>query len=193
MRRHIAFLHTSSVHVETFEHLAKAIDPALDVEHVVAVDLLVEAQRVGADDPALIARVHSAMADAAARGAALVVCTCSTIGAAAERTPTGAGFAATRIDRAMADRAVALGPRVLLVAALDSTLAPTAALIRTSAAAARTRVELQPCSLPLRGRTSCALIAQRMLRRSRWPSTRGLRGPMWSCWRKPPWRRLRNS
>lgn len=144
MRCHIAFLHTSPVHVETFEHLAKSIDPALEVEHVVAEDLLVQAQRVGADDPALIARVQSAMADAAARGAALVVCTCSTIGGAAERTPTGAGFTATRIDRAMADRAVALGPRVLLVAALDSTLAPTAALIRTSAAAARTRVELQP-------------------------------------------------
>ena len=49
-----------------------------------------------------------------------------------------------RIDRAMADRAVRLGPRVLVVAALESTLEPTAQLIRESAAAMATQVELKP-------------------------------------------------
>jgi len=142
MRKHIAFLHTSPVHVETFQRLAKAADPALEVEHVVAEDLLAEAQRVGAKDPGLVQRVQEAMAAAASRGAALVVCTCSTIGGAAERTPATAGFAVARIDRAMADRAVALGPRVLVVAALASTLEPTAELIRESAAALRAEVEL---------------------------------------------------
>ncbi|KQP49230.1 hypothetical protein [Pseudorhodoferax sp. Leaf274] len=143
MRPHIAFLHTSAVHVETFGQLVKAADATLRVEHVVAEDLLAQAQRVGADDPALVARVQLAMAHAASSGAALVVCTCSTIGGAAERTPTGAGFAVARIDRAMADRAVARGPRVLLVAALESTLAPTAALIRESATALGVQVALE--------------------------------------------------
>lgn len=142
MRKHIAFLHTSPVHVETFERLARAADPALEVEHVVAEDLLAEAQRVGANDPALVRRVQDAMTAAAARGAALVVCTCSTIGGAAERTPAGTGSAVARIDRAMADRAVALGPRVLVVAALESTLEPTAELIRKSAVALHAEVEL---------------------------------------------------
>ena len=144
MRRHIAFLHTSPVHVETFGLLVNAVDPTLEVEHVVAEDLLAEAQRVGANDPSLMKRVQEAMANAASRGAALVVCTCSTIGGAAERTPTGAGFAVARIDRAMADRAVALGPRILLVAALESTLGPTAELIQESAAAARAQIEIEP-------------------------------------------------
>jgi len=135
MRRHIAFVHTSPVHVGTFERLVRAVDPALELEHLVAEDLLAEARRVGASDPALVARVHDAMRSAAANGAAIVACTCSTIGGAAERTPTEGRFVATRIDRAMADRAVASGPRILVVAALESTLAPTAELVRESAVA----------------------------------------------------------
>lgn len=142
MRQHIAFLHTSPVHVETFGRLVEAADPAVLVEHVVAEDLLHDAQRLGADDPGLVGRIHKAMADAAAHGAAMVVCTCSTIGGAAERTPTGAGFTVARIDRAMADRAVELGPRILIVAALASTLMPTARLIQESAVARHAEVVL---------------------------------------------------
>jgi hypothetical protein len=133
MRHDIAFLHTSPVHVETFDRLVKGIDATLQVRHVVAEDLLTDAQRVEADDPDLVERVQAAMTDAASTGAATVVCTCSTIGGAAERTPAGGSFLAARIDRAMADRAVALGPRVLIVAALESTLAPTTELIHESA------------------------------------------------------------
>jgi hypothetical protein len=144
MQRRIAFLHTSPVHVETFARLAGAAAPEVKVDHVVAEDLLAQAQRVGAGDPALIERVQAAMASAADDGAAVVICTCSTIGGAAERAPTDGRFVAMRIDRAMADRAVQLGPRVLVVAALESTLEPTAQLIRESAAAMAAPVELKP-------------------------------------------------
>jgi hypothetical protein len=142
-RPHLVFLHTSPVHVPTFEALAAATDPAWRVDHVIHEDLLADAQRVGADDPALVDRVHHAMTAAAASGAAMVVCTCSTIGGAAERTPTNGRFAAARIDRAMADRAVQQGPKILIVAALESTLAPTARLIDESAKSLRLLVEPQ--------------------------------------------------
>ena len=143
MNQHIVFLHTSPAHIDTFDRLARASGPTLRVEHRVAASLLTEAQRVGADDPALVARIQATMLSAAITGAAIVVCTCSTIGGAAERTPTEGRFLATRIDRAMADRAVHLGPRILVVAALESTLGPTGALIRESAAARDVAVELE--------------------------------------------------
>ncbi len=142
--RHVAFLHTAPVHVETFERLVKAADPTLHTTHLVMEALLAEAQAVGAADPALVARVQQAMVQAAEGGADIVVCTCSTVGGAAERTPTGGRFKASRIDRAMADRAVALGPRILLVAALDSTLGPSTTLLHESAAARGTSVEITP-------------------------------------------------
>ena len=50
---------------------------------------------------------------------------------------------AARIDRAMVDRAAQLGPRILVMPALDSTLGPTAALIRESAAALQVPVALE--------------------------------------------------
>lgn len=143
MRQHIAFLHTSPVHVATFERLVKDSAPALTVEHIVAEDLLLEAQRLGPNDPYLIARVQSAMLAAASSGAAFVICTCSTIGGAAERTDTKGRFVATRIDRAMADSAVSLGPRILIVAALESTLKPTVELLQESASLLQVEVNIQ--------------------------------------------------
>jgi hypothetical protein len=61
------------------------------------------------------------------------VCTCSTIGGAAEATDTAGRFTAMRIDRPMADHAVVLGPNVLVLAALTSTFGPTRALLEDSA------------------------------------------------------------
>ena len=144
MSGHVAFLHTSPVHVETFDRLVKAAEPTLRVDHVVDEALLSDAQRVGVADPSLVRRVQRAMVDAAAGGATAVVCTCSTIGSIAERTPPQPGIGFARIDRAMADRAVQLGPRILVVVALRSTLEPTAQLIAESAAALQAPVQVDP-------------------------------------------------
>jgi hypothetical protein len=133
MREALAFLHTAQVHVPTFERLVRENAPGLRARHLVREELLADARITGVDDAGLIARVHEAMHEAASGGAKVVVCTCSTIGAIAQRTPTGDAFRALRIDRAMADQAVRTGPRVLIAAALESTLAPTQALVLSAA------------------------------------------------------------
>lgn len=145
MKDALAFLHTAQVHVPTFERLVRENAPALRVRHVVREELLADARVTGVDDAELIARVHEAMHEAASGGATVVVCTCSTIGAIAERTPSGDAFRALRIDRAMADKAVRTGPRVLIAAALESTLAPTKALILS--AAQNAGIAVQPALL----------------------------------------------
>jgi len=145
----IAFLHTAQVHVPTFERLTREIAPELEVRHLVMEELLHEARATGIDNPMLAARVHDAMREAASDGAAVVACTCSTIGGIAEKTATGGAFTAQRIDRAMADRAVRAGPRVLIAAALESTLEPTTALILS--AAAQAGVGVRPSVLLVEG------------------------------------------
>lgn len=145
MKDALAFLRTAQVHVPTFERLVRRIEPGLRVRHVVREELLADARVVGVDDAGLVSRVHEAMHEAASEGAKVVVCTCSTIGAIAERTPTGDAFRALRIDRAMADRAVRTGPRVLIAAALESTLAPTKALVLSAAQDAG--IAVQPAML----------------------------------------------
>jgi len=145
MKDALAFLHTAQVHVPTFERLVRRIEPGLRVRHVVREELLADARVVGVDDAGLVSRVHEAMHEAASEGAKVVVCTCSTIGAIAERTPTGDAFRALRIDRAMADQAVRTGPRVVIAAALESTLAPTKALVLSAAQDAG--IAVQPAML----------------------------------------------
>jgi hypothetical protein len=144
MPHDIAFLHTSPVHVPTFDKLMRELAPNLRVAHIVREDLLADAQADGADSPPLVARIRQAMGDAGASGASVVVCTCSTIGGAAEDAGVPGGAHATRIDRAMADQAVRHGGKVLLVAALQSTLAPTAALLQSSADRQGVHIEIEP-------------------------------------------------
>lgn len=131
----LAFLHTSPVHVAGFDALMLELAPELKVHHHVDESLLAVAQQFGVADPVVINSVEAAMQEAAASGASMVVCTCSSIGGIAERMNERSGLRTARIDRAMADRAVALGPRILLVAALESTLAPTTELLMESASA----------------------------------------------------------
>jgi hypothetical protein len=107
-------------------------------------DLLADAQTEGADSPPLVARIRQAMGDAGASGASVVVCTCSTIGGAAEDADLSGGATSIRIDRAMADEAVRRGGKVLLVAALQSTVAPTVALLRSSADRLSVYIEIDP-------------------------------------------------
>ena len=133
MKHDIAFLHTSPVHVPTFEKLMREVAPNLKASHLVREDLLADALRDGIQGAALISRIEDAMRDAGASGALVVVCTCSTIGGVAEAMERGTAFKAARIDRAMADKAVSDGRPVLMVAALESTLEPTMALLQTSA------------------------------------------------------------
>jgi hypothetical protein len=138
----VALLHTSGVHVATFDRLFSEFEAEVALEHYVSEDLLVEAQKVGPNDPLLVERVQHAMRQSSLGGASMVVCTCSTIGGAAERTLSDS-FQAMRIDRAMADQAVGLGPNILIVAALASTLNPTRQLVKESARALAREVHIE--------------------------------------------------
>lgn len=139
----LAFLHTAAVHVTTFEQLLREVDPAVPSRHVVDVALLDDARAAGGVTPAIAARIRGAVGELAGAGARVVLCTCSTIGDAAEATVSG-GATVLRVDRPMADRAVAIGPRIAFVAALHSTVAPTAALLHDAARRAGRAVQLTP-------------------------------------------------
>jgi len=128
----IAFLHTSEAHVETFDELMLNTAPELQVIHLVDEKLLQDARHEGITQE-IKTRIHSAMSKAASSDAAVVVCTCSTIGSVAEQFEQSDEFVSMRIDRAMADQSVKTGNRILVVAALESTLGPTRHLIESSA------------------------------------------------------------
>ncbi|MER6346306.1 aspartate/glutamate racemase family protein [Streptomyces sp. NPDC001595] len=135
----LALLHTSPLHVPVFDALRDEDRPGLPLRHLVHEELLDRARRDGPD--AVADAVRTVIARAVADGARAVLCTCSTIGGVAEAAADGVPV--LRVDRPMAAAAVAAGPRVVVLAALASTLGPTAALIEEEARRAGRPVEVR--------------------------------------------------
>ncbi|EPJ48269.1 MAG: hypothetical protein OFPI_30350 [Osedax symbiont Rs2] len=141
-KKTLAFLHTSSQHVETFSNIINGLNVDCKVVHEVDESLLERAIDSGLR-ASLKRDINSQMCRLARDGAAVVVCTCSTIGAIAEQSSDpNVNFMAMRIDRAMADKAVSSAEHILVVAALESTLQPTLQLLKGSAINANTQVQI---------------------------------------------------
>ncbi|MFJ9854903.1 aspartate/glutamate racemase family protein [Streptomyces sp. NPDC101150] len=127
----LALLHTSPVHVPVFDALRDEDAPGLALRHLVRPELLERARELGPD--AVAEEVAAALCGAAREGAQAALCTCSTIGSVAEAAGAALGVPVLRVDRPMAAAAVAAGPRIVVLAALESTLGPTRDLIAEEA------------------------------------------------------------
>ncbi|WP_151770587.1 aspartate/glutamate racemase family protein [Streptomyces abyssomicinicus] len=137
----LVLLHTSPVHVPVFDALRDADHPGLGMRHLVDEGLLARARAHG---PAAVAdAVAGTLAGAVADGARAVLCTCSTLGGVAERAAGRAGVPVIRVDRPMAAAAVAAGRRIAVVAAVESTLAPSVDLVRDEAERAGRPAEIR--------------------------------------------------
>lgn len=128
------FLHTSPVHVPTFRALLAQVAPGSIDVHLVDEDLLAEL-RVHRYDAGIESRLLGRLREIARHAPDVVVCTCSTLGGHVEGLAARVGAPVLRIDRPMAELAVARGGRVAVVAAVQSTLGPTRELFEQCAAA----------------------------------------------------------
>ena len=139
----VGFLHTSAVHIATFDRLVAEMAPGTTSHATVDEALLTLAREIGPRSTEVRERVTARIEQLAAAGADTIVCTCSTIGGVAETVGAERGRRVVRVDRAMAERAVATGGRVLVVAALASTLGPTRDLLESVAAAQEREVAIE--------------------------------------------------
>ena len=145
---HLALLHTGEAHVGAFADLFEEILPEAMLSHLVREDLLLRAQLAGELPPDVAAETAESLQELAGQGAQVLLCTCSTLGPAVEAAAAEIAVPVLRVDRPMAEAAVAAGGRLLVVAALESTLAPTQALLRDAAADLGREVSLEVLSLP---------------------------------------------
>lgn len=143
MAQSLAFLHTSPVHVQTFTNLLAELAPDIPARHVVNEDLLSEACRAGKITPALYKRVEETLLTAVTeQDAAVVVCTCSSIGSVAEEVNARTHATLMRIDHPMAAEAVKSGSRIIVAATLPATMIPTRELILSEAREAGQEVQI---------------------------------------------------
>lgn len=144
----LGLLHTGRSHCDRFGALLRELaPPGIAWTEIVREDLLRDAMD-GAPERHQVAAITGAMTDLRDKGAAHILCTCSSIGRLAEMIGAGLDVPTLRVDRPMAERAVAAGRRVLLVACVASTVAPTTELLRQCAAAAERQVEIETLLLP---------------------------------------------
>ncbi len=141
MQSHLAFLHTSPVHIGTFNRLMEEASLELPVRHIVEEQFLTEARDKGITQK-LDERIRNCILSERKKGATVILCTCSTIGASAEKVNHLIDGVIVRIDRPMAEKAVEIGSRIIVAAALESTIAPTRDLILETAKVRQKRVEL---------------------------------------------------
>ncbi|MEM7598826.1 MAG: hypothetical protein AAF382_14115 [Pseudomonadota bacterium] len=114
----LTLLHTAEAHCARFGAIRDAVAPDVALEQVVRTDWLEAAQ--GGVGEALWAEITAWIA--AQSGP--VLCTCTTLGAVAEEA------GALRIDRPLMEAAARIGGPVILAYCLDSTRAPSVALLR---------------------------------------------------------------
>lgn len=143
----LSLLHTSPAHVALFERLAaEAVAkgaPEVRLSHSVREDLLARAIQSGVLPEDTHARAVRILHEATASSDA-VLCTCSTLGPAADEAAARADKPVLRVDRPMAREAVATGRAIAVLATLACTLEPTARLIEAEARALGRSVDVAP-------------------------------------------------
>ncbi len=132
----LTLLHTAEVHRASFNGLRDKIAPGAQLKHIVRPDFLERAQE--GIDPALAEEIAATITSAPGP----VICTCTTIG------PVAARAGAIRVDAPMMQAAAETKGAILVVYCLESTRAPSLALLQEAMSAANHPGPLVPLPLP---------------------------------------------
>jgi Asp/Glu/hydantoin racemase len=120
----LALWHSTDSNRAVFQALLDELAPEIPLVHRVRAELLEAAQPQGLT-PSIRRQVAEDILRLADEGAAVILCTCSTLGPGAESAAELTDATVFRVDRPMIERALDHGPRIVITAALASTLQPT--------------------------------------------------------------------
>jgi Asp/Glu/hydantoin racemase len=141
-KKRLGLVHTSATLVPVFAALCKEKLPNVEVFNI-ADDSLVKGIREAGSLTATIARrVAGYLEFAELAGADYIMVTCSSIGPAVEAGAKLRNVPVLRVDQPMADKAVATGKRIGVIATLQTTLEPTADLISRRAMLVGKQIQL---------------------------------------------------
>jgi Asp/Glu/hydantoin racemase len=138
----LGLIHTSATLVPVFAQLCKEKLPGVNVFNIADDSLVKGIISAGSLTPTIARRVVGYLESAELAGADYILVTCSSIGPAVEAGAKLMGVPALRVDQPMADKAVATGRKIGVIATLRTTLEPTADLILRRAGLAGKQIEL---------------------------------------------------
>src|SRR5262245_10412993 len=141
-RKKLGLVHTSATLVPVFAQLCKEKLPGVDVFNIADDSIVKGIIAAGGLTAQISRRVAGYLESAELAGADYIVVTCSSIGPAVEAGAKLIGVPVLRVDQPMADKAVASGKRIGVIATLSTTLEPTADLVLRRAEKAGKKIEL---------------------------------------------------
>jgi Asp/Glu/hydantoin racemase len=138
----LGLIHTSATLVPVFAQLCKEKLPGVETFNIADDSLVRGIITAGSLTAQISRRVAGYLESAELAGADYILVTCSSIGPAVEAGAKLIGVPVLRVDQPMADKAVATGKRIGVIATLRTTLEPTADLIQRRAAVAGKPIHL---------------------------------------------------
>lgn len=144
----IAFLHTSDVHIATFDALRDRLAPDVELLHEVRADLLQDMTPGGCCAPGFLSGTRAVLTALSEPPAALVLCTCSTLGPLAEAIAEAEDLPFLRFDRPMAEAAIAQADKIAVMGCLEGAVHATQLLISDAAQKSGRQIDLQSCCYP---------------------------------------------
>ncbi len=142
MRDSLALIHTAPVVIPIFSELCKEILPGIQTFHMLDESLLKNTIAAGRLETSTIRRFVAYVQSAIGAGAAVVLCTCSSMGAAVKAARPLFDLPLIRVDEPMAEEAVRAGRKIGVIATVRTTLDPTTTLLDEKAAEAGVRREI---------------------------------------------------
>ncbi len=138
----VAVVHTGPATVQPIKQQFQELLPDVRVINIVDDSLLNDVIAAGHLTEAVSGRILTYMQEGQKMGAVAILNACSSVGEAATAARAGLSIPVVKIDETMAERAVALGPRIGVVATVRTTLEPTVRLIRAKAADVGQQIEI---------------------------------------------------
>ena len=139
-----AIFHTSAATLSLFQALTTKIMPNVEIMHIVEDAMIRDVMKNGGPTPAINARIAGYVQAAERAGCSIFMTACSSIGGSVEQCQFLSSIPVTRIDDAMADSAINQGPRVAVLATVETTLKPTLEFISRKAREAGKEIEILP-------------------------------------------------
>jgi Asp/Glu/hydantoin racemase len=138
----LALIHTGTFLASVFTDLCREAMPDVEVFNIVDESLIKNTIAANKLTPQTSRRLVEYLKSAEEAGADAILVTCSSIGPAVEAAQPFLNIPVLRVDVPLADKAIATGARIGVVATLPTTLEPTVALIKRQAALAGKEVEV---------------------------------------------------
>lgn len=131
--KRVVMIHTSPVSLDDLKALCKEILPDVELMNIIDDSLLEEVKKNNGITPKVISRMCAYVQTAQTLRPDLIFNQCSSVGEAFDIAKKCADCLTLKIDEAMAEKAVALGNRIAVIATVGSTMKPSCHLIERKA------------------------------------------------------------